>query len=332
MKVNIKTISDITGFSQSTISNVLNNKKGVNNNTAETIFRVAREIGYISSSHITSIKVVMYKKSGNILTNTPLISAVLEGVENEGHIHGLNTIIYNIGKDDVQFQSKLDSITRERNSGIILLATELDWTDMKPFLNVSIPMVVLDAWFKEGHFDSILMDNTGSLYLSVSCLVKKGHTKIGFINSAIPILNFVYRRNGFNAAMKEYNLAVEEKFCFDLAPTSNGAYEDMCRFLEKKPELPSAFCIVNDIIAFGVMKALQEYGYSIPDDISIVGFDNMPFSEITSPPLTTIDVPKRELGEIAVRRLIEKTANKTEIPSTIQLLTSLVERKTVKQI
>lgn len=332
MKVSIKTISDLTGYSQATISNVLNNKKGVSQKTAETIFRVARETGYINSPRISSIKVVMYKKSGLILTNTPFMSAVLEGVENEGHVHGLDTIIYNIMKGEKQFQSKLDQIIRERNSGIILLATELDWIDMEPFLDVTVPLVVLDAWFKEGYFDTILMDNTGSLYLSLTCLTENGHKKIGFINSSIPILNFVHRRNGFNVAMEEYGLKIEEKYCLNLAPTSNGAYEDMCRYLETKPKLPTAFCIVNDIIAFGAMKALIQFGYSIPDDISIVGFDNMPFSEITSPPLTTIDVPKRELGQVAVRRLIAKNKDDAIVPVNMQLLTKLVERGTVKRM
>jgi LacI family transcriptional regulator len=331
-KVNIKTISNITGYSQATISNVLNNKRGANSKTAETVLRVAREIGYLTFTRINSIKVVMYKKSGQILINSPLISALLEGVESEGRAFGLNTLIYNIKEGESDARSKLDEIIHERNSGIILLATELDWVDMQPFLNIRVPLVVLDAWFKEGNFDTVLMNNTDSLYQSVSHLVENGHTRIGYIDSSVPIRNFYYRKNGFINAMGFYGLEVEKCYCASLAPTSNGAYEDMCRYLKGKPKLPTAYCVVNDIVTFGVMKALDEFGYRIPENISIVGFDNMPYCDITSPPLTTINVPKRELGEMAVRRLIAQSDHEDEIPAKISLLTNLVSRASVKNL
>ncbi|MDR1106848.1 MAG: LacI family DNA-binding transcriptional regulator [Treponema sp.] len=332
MKAKIKTISNMTGYSLATISNVLNNKKGVNSNTAETVLRVAREIGYLNVASITSIKLVMYQKSGQVLTNTPLIAALMDGVESEGHINGLDTIIFHIKQGEKDFQSKLDKLVLERNSGLILLATELEWLDMQPFLNLSVPVVVLDAWFKEGNFDTVLMNNSDSLYISVTCLVKNGHRKIGYIDSSVPIRNFYYRKNGFIRAMESYGLAVDGRYCFSLAPTSNSAYEDMRRYLAGKPVMPTAYCIVNDIIAFGAMKALEEGGYHIPDDISVIGFDNMPFSEITSPPLTTINVPKKELGQIAVRRLLMLCDDENEAHTKTQLLTNLVSRSSVKNI
>ncbi|GHT78159.1 HTH-type transcriptional repressor PurR [Spirochaetia bacterium] len=332
MKTNIKTISDMTGYSQATISNVLNNKKGVNSKTAETILKVAKETGYLNSTRITSIKLVMYKKSGLVLTNTPLIAALLDGVESEGHVNGLDTKIVSIKEGESEFQSKVDQVVRDRNSGIILLATELEWPDMCPFLSISSPMVVLDAWFREGNFDTVLMNNSDSLYISVTCLVENGHRKIGYIDSSVPIRNFYYRKNGFIRAMESYGLKVEDRYCTSLAPTSNDAYEDMRRYLQGKPEIPTAYCVVNDIIAFGAMKALQEYGYRIPDDVSLIGFDNMPFCDMTSPPLTTINVPKRELGQVAVRRLLALCDDDAEIHIKTQLLTNPVLRDSVKNI
>jgi LacI family transcriptional regulator len=332
VKVNIKTISEITGYSQATISNVLNNQKGVNAQTAETILRVAREVGYPLSAGISSIKLVMYQKSGRVLTNTPLISALLEGVESEGHAHNLDTMILHLKEGEKDFQSKLDSIVRERSSGLILVATELDWPDMQPFLHTPVPVVVLDAWFREGNFDTVLMNNSDSLYISVRCLVENGHRSIGYIDSTVPIRNFYYRKTGFISALESYGLKLEPRYCLSLAPASNEAYEDMCRYLEGKPELPTAYCIANDIIAFGAMKALGEYGIQIPEELSLVGFDNMPFCDMTTPPLTTINVPKKELGETAVRRLLALAGNETEVHAKTQLLTDLVVRGSVKKI
>ncbi|WP_010263644.1 substrate-binding domain-containing protein [Treponema primitia] len=332
MKTNIKTISAITGFSQATISNVLNNKRGVNSKTTETILKVAKETGYLNSTHITSIKLVMYKKSGLVLTNTPLIAALLDGVESEGHAHGLDTKIVTIKEGESGYRSKLEQLIRERNSGIILLATELEWADMRPFLNTLGPIVVLDAWFREGNFDTVLMNNSDSLYVSVTCLVENGHHEIGYIDSSVPIRNFYYRKNGFIRAMESYGLKVDNRYCISLGPTSNDAYEDMCRYLQGKHAIPTAYCVVNDIITFGAMKALQEFGYRIPDDVSLIGFDNMPFCDMTSPPLTTINVLKRELGQVAVRRLLALCDDGEEIHTKTQLLTTLVPRGSVKKL
>ncbi len=285
--------------------------------------------------HITplSIKLVMYQKSGRILTETPLITALMAGVESEGRVHKLDTIIYTIKEDENDFHSKINSLLKERNSGIILLATELGWDDVKIFAEVTVPLVVVDAWFKEGYFDTVLMNNTDSLYTTVSCLVDNGHEKIGYLGSTITIRNFYYREIGFKRAMADFGLVTDERYNVKLDPTMNGAYEDMKRYLaQNHSELPTAYCAVNDIVAFGAMKALKECGYRIPEDISIIGFDNMPFCDITSPTLTTIDVFKKEMGEAAVKRLVAQCRDKCHVPAKTQLHTKLVFRDSVKNI
>ena len=130
MKVNIKTISEITGYSQAAISNVLNHKKGTNRNTAAEILRVAKDIGYLNSTKIENINMVVYKKSGRVLTETPLIADLIAGIESEGRENGLDTTIYNLEQGEEQFQTKLNVVLEERNSGVILFATELDWEDI----------------------------------------------------------------------------------------------------------------------------------------------------------------------------------------------------------
>lgn len=332
MKVNIKTISEMTGFSQATVSNVLNNKKGIKRETMETVMKTAKEIGYLNTPKLENIRLVMYEKSGEVLTETPLIKSLLAGVEQEARLHGLSTVVHTIRESDADFEHKLSQILNLHNSGVILLATEMEWEDIKPFQAMECPLVVVDAWFREGHFDTILMSNTDSFYNSVSFLADKGHQSIGFIDSTIPIRNFKYRKRGFKNAIEDYNLTVPEEACLSLYPTMLGAYEDMKQYLSGKPKLPTAFCAVNDIIAIGAMRALQEYGYKIPEDLSIIGFDNMPFCEMASPGLTTVDIFKTEMGQLAVKRILEKYHNPNTVPAKIQLLTQLYERNSVKNM
>lgn len=332
MKANIKTISELTGFSQATVSNVLNNKKNVKKSTADLIIQTAQRVGYLNSYKIDNVQIVMYKKSGEILTETPLINELIEGVESEARNNQLPTIVCTLKESDMDFEKKMEEILYSRNSGIILLATEMEWEDLKRFEGIKDRMVVVDAHFREGIFDSLLMDNMDSFYKSVLYLYEKGHRSICMLDSSIEIRNFTYRRLGFTCAMADLQIPCGEHTYIKLHPTMTGAYQDMLRYLESKPKLPSAFCAINDIIAIGAMKAIQEFGYRIPDDISIMGFDNMPYGDMTSPRLTTVNILKREMGELAVQKLLQRCNHHCHVQSITQLHTTILERESVKEV
>lgn len=330
-RVTLKQISEMTGYSQATVSNVLNRKKEVSAETEKIIRMAAEQLGYRSTLKLEKITLVMYRKSGEVLLETPLILSLMEGVEKEGQKHHIKTLIYNLDKKDIGFESRLRSLINEKKSAIILLATELSWEDIAIFKRLSVPFVVVDAWFKEGNFPTILMDNRSSFEKSVEYLVKKGHTKIGYIGSTVTIKNFEERETGFRKAMLERGLHVEEKYCVRLDPCMNVAQESMKRYLSTAPELPTAYVAVNDIIAAGAMKALENSGYRVPEDVSIIGFDNMPLGEMLTPALTTFNVLKEEIGRLAVRVLIQQATGEY-LPTKIEVLTELVERSSVKDI
>ena len=111
-----------------------------------------------------------------------------------------------------------------------------------------------------------------------------------------------------------------------------GAQISMKKYLKKEHELPTAYVAVNDIIALGAMKALKDMQYRIPDDVSIIGFDNMPFCEISSPPLTTFNVLKDEIGRTAARLLLNQSESQERIPMKLEILTDFIERDSVKSI
>lgn len=332
MKVSIKQISELSGFSPATVSNVLNNKKGVNKDTAELILKIAKESGYISGNRINHIKLVIYKKSGVVVTDTPFFSALMEGVEKESGEAGYETVVCNLDKSSPDFRSRLGQVLNDTNSGILLLATELYEEDIKPFRNAVAPVVVLDSWFDTLSFDTVLINNTDSVCNAVDYLIRKGHRYIGYLSSSVPIKNFYYREVGYRRAHTRNGLKANSAFSVKLLPTMDGAYQDMLAYLKTSPRLPTAYFADNDIIAFGAMKALQECGYRIPDDISIIGFDDMPFCTVTSPALTTIRVFKKEMGRMAVRRLLEKMSSKSRVYSKIQIGTEFIERESVREL
>lgn len=332
VKVNIKKISELSGFSPATVSNVLNRKKGVNKDTVEKIMRIAKEAGYLCERKIESIRLVVYKKNGVIISDSPFFSSLIEGVEKEGRACGYNTEICNLTKDSEDFEELLKEVLADHTSAVLLLATELDEDDVEIFKSATSPVVVLDSWFENMGFDSVLINNTDSVCMAVSYLIDKGHREIGYLKSSLKIQNFYYREQGYKRALERAGISPDEELFVKLFPTMDGAYRDMCDFLEKKPKLPTAYFADNDIIAFGAMKALKEYGFDIPGDVSIIGFDDMPFCEISSPPLTTIRVFKQEMGRMAVRQLVNNIKSESCTKAKIQICTEFVERESVKSI
>lgn len=332
MKVNIKMLSEITGFSPATISNALNGKRGVSKETAEKIFAVAREHGYMSESKIKNIKLVIYKNSGIVVSDTPFFSALIEGIEMEGRSAGYETTVFNLHKNDPEFDTLLSQLLNDQNTAIVLLATEMTEEEILPFQHAVAPIVIVDNWFESLTLDSVLMSNTDSVCTAVEYLIEMGHKKIGYLKSSIRIKNFLYREQGYERAVKSAGLPLEPKYTFMVTPTMDGAYEDMKAHLQHVPQLPTAFFADNDIVALGAMKALKEFGYKIPRDVSIIGLDDMPFCTISSPALTTIRVRKQEMGQTAVRRLLELIKYENNAKLKIQVCNEFVVRESVRDL
>lgn len=332
MKMSISEISRISGFSPATVSNALNSKKGVNKETAEKILKVAQECGYQTKSKIMNIKFVIYKNSGLVVSDTPFFSSLIAGVESESRNSGYETAIFNLDKSSPDYEKNLGQLMSDSRSAILLLATELSEEEVRVFQKITVPMVVLDSWFENSVFNSVMINNTDSVFHAVQYLIDKGHRKIGYLRGSVRIKNFMYRQQGYERALYINGLKPDPALSFSLLPTMDGAYNDMNRLLQQKPELPTAFFADNDIIALGAMKALQNHGYRIPEDISLIGFDDMQFCSISTPALTTIRVFKQEMGQTAVRRLIEMMDTGTQVKTKIQICNEFIERDSVRQL
>lgn len=332
MKASIRYISELTGFSPATVSNALNHKKGVNARTAAEVFRVAKEIGYISENSISKIKLVTFKKNGSIIDDTPFFPTLISGFEQECRQCGYEMVVCNLDERDGDYEKQVKSLVQDEESASVILGTEMMGGELKPFLFARSPVVILDYWQDSMDFNGVLINNFDSAKKAVEYLIEQGHREIGYIRGAYRINGFKARGQGYQSAMRKYKLEVKNYFIVTLSTTLNGAYQDMLAYLDKKPRLPTAFFVDNDMIALGAMKALQERGYRIPDDVSIIGFDDLPFSEISYPPLTTLRVPNKEMGRLAVRRLVDMIKNPGEVITKTEVCTKFIERQTVRKM
>lgn len=332
MKGTIKRISELTGFSPATVSNALNHKHGVNRQTMEKVLQTAEEIGYSIKPRVSKIKFVIYKKNGQIINDSPFFPAMIEGVESQARKLQFETMFCNIDSTSPDCAEQVQSILNDTSAAVILLGTEMMEQDFQLFRNPKCQLILLDGWSDTITFDSVLISNTDSACHAVEYLMEKGHRRIGYLRGRFRIKAFSYRSIGYKRAMGRANLPVEPQDTITLGTTTESAYRDMVAHLERSRDLPTAFFADNDVIALGAMRALQERGYRVPQDISIIGFDNIPFCEISSPRLTTIHVFKQEMGKIAVRRLNDHIRKESSVKTKIQVCTEFVERESVRDL
>jgi len=332
MKANIRTISKMTGFSPATVSNALNHKKGVNKETAEEILKVANEVGYTNETKISRIKFVIYRRNGSIIDNSPFFTNLLEGVEMECREFGYEMMICNLDRRSDYFEQRVDELLNDKTTAVIMLGTEALDEDFKRFKDAKCPLVILDSWSTNMNFNGILINNSDSAKNAVDYLVKKGHREIGYLKGKFRIKAFTARATGYSRGLYKHGINMNEQYIVSLNTTMDGAYKDMLTYLNQKPKLPTAFFADNDMIALGAMKALIEKGYRIPEDISLIGFDDLSSSEISTPRLTTIKVFKQEMGQLAVRRLLDVIKDGNGIKSKIQICTEFIERDSVKDL
>lgn len=334
MKAGVKQISEITGFSPATVSNALNQKKGVSRKASDEVFRVAKELGYFNTNTINKIRLVIYKQNGLIIDDTPFFSLLIDGIEQECRASGYEMLITNLDARNTGYREQAIQIINEPGAAIVLLGTELSPDELKLFNGAQCPILLLDYWSIDMTYNAVLINNDDSVRKAVNYLFSKGHRNIGHLGGKFKILGFKQRETGYYSAMREIGLEINPVYTIELGTTMNGAYLDMLDYLNKKPapRLPTAFFADNDMIALGAMKALLEKGYKIPEDISIIGFDDLPFCEISSPRLTSLRVPKQEMGRLAVRKIIDMIKGNDNVHVKIQVCTEFIERDSVRDI
>jgi LacI family transcriptional regulator len=340
MSSRIIDIARIAQVSPSAVSLALNNKAGVSAAVKQKILNVARELGYQPVStgrcranrHIT-IRLLKIARHGHIVNerHKAFITEYLEGIEGgaKKRHYKLEVSFF----DKAPIEAIIEAQRETAADGLIVLGTELGAHELSFFTALPQPVVFIDTWCPLSVMDCIDMDNTDGVFRSIQHLYNCGHRNIGLVRSARKTSNFTMREIGFREAMEYFSLPVQEQCMVSVDPAYEQCCIDMERYLKKGKPLPTAFFCMNDVIAYGCIKALRDRGYRIPEDISITGFDDLPSSGITDPPLTTVRVSARQIGERALERLADKIDGLVyNTPEKILIACKLIVRGSVKKI
>ncbi len=351
MTITAKELAEHLHLSPAAVSIALNGKPGVSAATRKKVLAAAKELGYdfsrIEEKNAASrrggwkdadsgtlsgtIYLVIYRRSGAVVTDTPFFSQLSEGINAACRRHGLYLNVY-YAYDGEDLESRLADWKRAGCLGLLLLGTEMQETAFRPFAESRLPVVLIDNDFENLAVDSIQINNLQGAYVATKYLISRRHKQPGYLRSSFDIHNFRERADGFYRALREAGMSTSRSVVHRLTPSIEGAYTDMKELLENNDDLADCYFADNDLIAAGAVRALKDAGHRIPEDIAVIGFDNMPVASYLEPPLATIHVPKQYMGEAAVHRLvqvIEEIKEKNHVPTKIEIGTKLIKRKSV---
>lgn len=305
MPVSIKDIARIAGVSHSTVSRALRNSPLIPEQTAARIQKIAKEAGYTASAVARGLVTRKTDAVGVVVTSIadPFNGEVVAGIEDVANRLGYSVILATSQADPDREMSVVRSFRERRLDGVLVASSRVGALYI-PLLNeLEIPVVLINNQHPSKFLHSISIDNTDGGYQATRHLVKLGHSSIAYLGDESGLQSDVERYEGYKRALVEAGLPLRK----DLGARGDGkpdaAFKAASELLGgRKP--PSAIFCYNDMSALGVMQAAAKRQLSIPDDLSIVGFDDIFFAERLDPPLTTVHQPQREIGRSAMELLV----------------------------
>jgi len=299
MAITMKEIASIAGVDTSTVSRALNNDQAISLDVREKIQDIARKNSY--KKRKTKAKNVSYviDKRYFLLTSR-FYNRVIEGIEDElkkqKYVFQFNSLEPN--------QFSLENIHIKNLAGMIITSCYHDDFIIE-VKKLGIPVVLVDYYLPTEDISSVLIDNTDGIIKGMQYLASLGHRRIAYIKGDISEIGSYDRYMGYRKAVQMFDLDDDERLVIGCDFSIKGTYEAMRSFLNSGIDRPTALLAVNDIVAIGAMEAIKEKSLRIPDDMSVLGFDDIDLAGEVIPRLSTIHVRKRTIGRLAVQRLMQ---------------------------
>ena len=334
MRITIKDIAKDVGVSIMTVSRVMNNSGYVSKEARNKIEQAIKRMGYRPNLIARSL---ILKKSEFLhivvpdIAN-PFFAELIKGAERVASKYGYNVIVSETDWTEALEIEHLEGAIRRMVEGVILVAPKLSLKEIIKF-NKAIPLIIVDRPIKNKSISSVYIDNKQGAFTATAHLIDLGHTRIAFISGPMSIMNSVRRLKGYLAALEAYGISVDKSLIYhgDFKYDSGRKIFDLISNLPVK-DRPTAVFASNDLMALGLMQRALEAGWSIPGDLSILGFDDILLSSLVTPPLTTVSHPYVKMGERAVTILLKILQNNIDTGPFEKLKNVFIERKSTKAL
>lgn len=330
----IRELAEIAGVSASTVSNVINNRGNISDETRLHVKSIIEKYNYKVKKKRTvkdkgSIIFLKYRTHGKAVNeNQGFIASIVDHIQKQCSKFKYDLHIINASPQNIR--EEIENINRILPAGVIFLGTEY-LTGKDSFVkDIKVPFVVLDNSLRNEEQDSILMDNRRISIQSVNYLYEIGCRKIGYIKSNLEIDNLTERYIGYIESMHALGLKPMEPIT--LTPTLMEAYNELSEKFDKIDWSNYDALVCNfDSLAIASIRVLQENGIKVPDDISVIGVDDIPYSSMVVPALTTIKISRSALAYYVVDQLIKRIEGLDSPKVTIKIMGELIARESTKK-
>lgn len=333
MSVTIKDIARKVGVSIATVSMVINNKDSrISERTKQRINEAIRELNYHPNIAARSLMTSETKTVGLIIpdVSNPFFADFAKNLESRLSQHQYSLFLCNSNNNLEKEENYLSELINRNVDALVISSVNIEeLSETELFRQVKTPILLFDRKLDSSNINTISIDNFRGGYLAAQELVRHGHTDLCCISGSFRLDNIRTRFEGFRSFLGESGLSFGGESLYEGELTLEHGYRSAKEFVRRRKEknYTAVFC-TNDLIALGVYKAFREEGVRIPEDVSIIGFDNVEFTAYLSPPLTTVAQPVRELGEKSADIVVNLlSGNRTNEP--LFLPVALVRRASV---
>lgn len=329
--VTIQQIAKRADVSIGTVSHVINGTANVREKLRHRVLEAIRSLGYQPNELARGMRRNQTSMLAMIIPDitNPFFPAVVRGAEDIAYRNSLRLVLCNTDNDPQKETFYLNELQSYRPAGwLVIPAAESRIAAHMRSVNTTTPVVCLDRQPKGWDGDVVLVDNETGALNATRYLLRMGHKRLAAITGPLNLTVAVERLEGFKRALREAGITLEPDYVQEARFERSAGYEAAKRLLGMLPR-PTAIFASNDLIALGVLAAAREMGLRCPEDLSVVGFDNLDFSELTAPALTTVYQSGYQLGTAAARLLLDRIGGKKHSPERIFLPTELKIRESV---
>ncbi len=330
--VTLKSVADAVGVSTASVSRALNDQPGVSDAVRQEILATAQRMGYIPDLSARGLAAAKTHTIAFIIPKTNLSAAadpfyplIMEGAESHLAQYDYHVLLITLGQEMMAQPESLSVLNGNRVDGLILAGPQIKSSFALRIIKMGVPVVLVDNDLTQTSVNCVLSDDEGGAYTATRHLLERDHRRILFLSGPTSWISNRERVRGYRRAMQEWSCEPLILHAGETTIESGGAL--LPQALERWPDV-TAVCAANDSMAIGAMRAAAHLQRRVPQDLCVIGFDDITWAQISDPPLTTVHVFKHRMGTLAAQRLLEVIESPDLPPTKTLVATKLIQRET----
>jgi DNA-binding LacI/PurR family transcriptional regulator len=323
----IKDVAREAGVSTATVSHVINNTRYVSDETRAKVLRAIEQCNYYPNAHARSLASGRSQMLGVLVSDisNPFFPELVKSIESAAFERGYDVLLLNTNYDAERTLHYVQRIIQRKVAGVALMTSELDAALIDELARCHVSVVFLDLGTKGICMSNLVVDYQSGIEEAVRHLIVRGHRRIAYIGGPTRLRSSVKRLDAFRDSLRRHLSEGPPPMIYEGDFRLEGGIQAARKMLAESPR-PTAVVVANDMMALGLMRECRAAGLSIPRDISVVGFDDIAFAELADPSLTTVCLPRDELGQKAVEALVMMINHPEQEGIDVHIATHLIER------